>query len=267
MISRFFAFGCSYTTYDYPTWADYVGVNFDEYYNYAKAGASNTFIMNKLVEANEFYKFNPESDTVMIMLTGFNRFSYMDVNTDPNKTWLTHGDIPSYIVSNKHDDVMRTFHKNMWTENFAIYQSWIAVKVIKTILSQKNIKHKILMGIDNSHYLNESVPTIHDDTKSKVREIYNLLDYPMCLDEWKNKNRQSLDVLIWKNSVTLDSHPTHRSHYKFAHTFFPELLGDKSIDLLEFWNNNITYESQQKQGQLYDSIFRVNYSFYHERMF
>jgi hypothetical protein len=37
-MSRFFAFGCSYTRYAYATWADYIGVNFDEYYNYGCGG-------------------------------------------------------------------------------------------------------------------------------------------------------------------------------------------------------------------------------------
>ena len=32
-ISRFFAFGCSYTNWPHPTWADFIGINFEEYYN------------------------------------------------------------------------------------------------------------------------------------------------------------------------------------------------------------------------------------------
>ena len=38
---RFFAFGCSYTHWNLnPTWADFIGINFEEYYNLEKKIAS-----------------------------------------------------------------------------------------------------------------------------------------------------------------------------------------------------------------------------------
>ena len=63
-MKRFFAFGCSYTSYSYATWADLIGIHFKEYYNYGRAGCSNAYIMNRVVEANEMYQFNPETDYV-----------------------------------------------------------------------------------------------------------------------------------------------------------------------------------------------------------
>ena len=77
---RFFAFGCSFTKYKWPTWADILGTKFEEYYNFGRGGACNTYIMNKFIEADTKYKFNWETDYIVIMFTNFNRFSYKSMN-------------------------------------------------------------------------------------------------------------------------------------------------------------------------------------------
>ena len=55
MYSRFFAFGCSFTSYYWPTWADIIGQEFsDRYYNLAMCGAGNEFMFHfPLTEENE----------------------------------------------------------------------------------------------------------------------------------------------------------------------------------------------------------------------
>ena len=61
MTSRCFAFGCSITKHYWGTWADLIGSNFDEYYNFGKGGSSNTFIMNRFLGADAEINFNPET--------------------------------------------------------------------------------------------------------------------------------------------------------------------------------------------------------------
>ena len=50
--NRFFAFGCSYTHYLWPTWANIIardtGLPFQ---NWGKSGAGNVYIHHKMVEA------------------------------------------------------------------------------------------------------------------------------------------------------------------------------------------------------------------------
>jgi len=69
---RFFAFGCSYTRYNYPTWADILGRSFPEYYNLGKIGAGNSYIFGAVNEADFLYNFG-ESDTVAICWANFLR--------------------------------------------------------------------------------------------------------------------------------------------------------------------------------------------------
>ena len=77
--SRLFTFGCSFTRYHYPTWADIVGKNFVEFQNWGKVGAGNNFILNSLNECHLRNKLGPD-DTVIIMWTGLSRIDYYQIN-------------------------------------------------------------------------------------------------------------------------------------------------------------------------------------------
>jgi hypothetical protein len=71
---RFFVFGCSFTEYLWPTWANVLstempGVNF---YNFGHCGAGNSMISNRIAEANCRFNFT-ETDLVVPMWTTFCR--------------------------------------------------------------------------------------------------------------------------------------------------------------------------------------------------
>lgn len=84
---RFFAFGCSMTNYFWPTWADIIGVEIPNYYNYGKSGAGNMFISNALVEANKKHKFT-QDDLVVVMWSSISR-----EDRYKNRNWITPGNI------------------------------------------------------------------------------------------------------------------------------------------------------------------------------
>jgi len=63
---RFFAFGCSFTKYSWPTWADIIGQDVPVYQNWATPGAGNHYIFNSIMEADARYKFN-NNDLVIVM--------------------------------------------------------------------------------------------------------------------------------------------------------------------------------------------------------
>ena len=77
---RVFAFGCSFTSYIYPTWADILASEMPnaEYYNFGLSGAGNMFIAARVIEANRRFKFT-ETDLIMIMYsTSFREDRYID---------------------------------------------------------------------------------------------------------------------------------------------------------------------------------------------
>lgn len=66
---RLFVFGCSMTRYWYPTWADFLGKNWEYYENWADPGAGNLFIFNSVIECDQRNRFT-NGDTVMILWSG-----------------------------------------------------------------------------------------------------------------------------------------------------------------------------------------------------
>lgn len=246
-MKRFFAFGCSYTNYSYATWADLIGVNFKEYYNYGRSGCSNTYIMNRVVEANEIYNFNPKTDHVIVMLTGIGRFSYLPRQSQ----WQTKGDLYSYNY-NTNDPVTVEFVKNMWSDDWAVYQSWIAIKVIKQTL--KDIKHSIIMGIDNSPYL-DGTAEVSDYMKPHVTEIYDMLDIKLPFDKWKTNNHHD-DSPIWIEGNRRDGHPSTNVYLKYIKEFFPRFSTTKTKNFVDHWNKNFDHTSQNHMGQKFNNEFK-----------
>jgi len=71
-MKRFFAFGCSFTAYGWPTWADILGKEFDYYENWGCPGAGNFYIFNSVVECLIKNNLGP-TDTVIVMWTNIYR--------------------------------------------------------------------------------------------------------------------------------------------------------------------------------------------------
>jgi len=71
-MKRLFTFGCSFTKYKWQTWADILGLEYDEFVNYGEPGVSNQYILKSL---NDFIKNNKvtSNDTIIIMWSTINR--------------------------------------------------------------------------------------------------------------------------------------------------------------------------------------------------
>lgn len=124
---RFFAFGCSFTSYRWMTWADIIGNDIEHYENWAEKSAGNHFIFNSVIEADTRYNFN-EDDLVMIFWTTKQREDrYLE------DRWIH--DTPASVES--------TYGKN-WIKKFFFDQRSFLIrdlgymKAIQQILGSKN---------------------------------------------------------------------------------------------------------------------------------
>lgn len=88
-IKRYFAFGCSFVNYRWPTWCDLLHRETEncEYFNTGKSGAGNQYIATQV---NHYLNtFNPgKNDLITIMWTGFYREDFY-----VRGTWKTPGNI------------------------------------------------------------------------------------------------------------------------------------------------------------------------------
>jgi hypothetical protein len=242
---RFFAFGCSYTCHIAGTWADYIGSNFKEYYNFGRGGACNTYIMSKFIEADVKYKFDYETDYIVVMFTNFNRFSYYD-----KVGWKLQGSVY------KNETYPEQFRNQMWSEDWGIYNSWIAINTIKQLLRYKALENKLLMAMDSIYF--EESP--FDDTLTNalsnkfVNNIYNSLADSESLDKWKGKRYEyPNDYELYKKEDFRDAHPTQKMHYEFMKDKFPQFDTEKSkntFELLESLKDTSSWHNQQQSYQL-----------------
>lgn len=94
-MTRFFAFGCSFTRSKYPTWADLVATQYDHYQNWGRPGAGNSFIFYSLMECHK-RNLITKDDVVMIMWSSIGR-----EDRYVKGQWLTPGSIYNQLDYNE----------------------------------------------------------------------------------------------------------------------------------------------------------------------
>ena len=90
---RFFAFGCSFTSYKWLTWADIIGNDIEFYENWAAQGAGNHFIFNSVIEADARHNFKADDLVIIFWSTKeredryYNNAWLNDTNISQEKTY------------------------------------------------------------------------------------------------------------------------------------------------------------------------------------
>lgn len=237
-IKRLITFGCSYTGYVTATWADYMGANFKQYMNYGQGGASNTFIMNRFIEVNTNLNLN-KNDYVVIMFTNVDRFSFR------NKIAWVHGGNVYFNTS-----IPSEFMENMWSDEWGIYQTYIAMKTIKEILTLKEIKHTFLTSMDNLYLIDEYENNFL--IKYYLNCIDDLLDVKESMDNWKRRNYEDImEYTKYDDRDEYDTHPTQKMHYEYLKEIFPEYDTDASKERYELSLKSVDTTSIEAQHHIY----------------
>jgi hypothetical protein len=226
---RFFAFGCSFTDYRWPTWADIVGKEFPgNYYNYGGGGASNPMIARAISEADLVYKLNKE-DLVIIVWSDVCReerfrgfiFGTGSVLYDPevlNSPFLHQLPLAYY----KRD--MTCIHmSSKFLDAIGLdYHMFSTVPLNKTEGSDP-------INID------DNTKTILSPVAKKLKENYLEAIYN---GDWLN---QPLVDLKCQGKIMHDAHPIPSLHLKFLNTVFSGLeLSTGTLDYIKYYDNVLT---------------------------
>lgn len=237
---RFFAFGCSFTYYSYPTWADIIGNHYDEYYNLGMLGCGNEFIENMVHEADFFKQLGPE-DTVVVMLTGYSRNdSFVDLQ------WRGRGNV--FAQANEQLYTQKWFQEH-WSIEQGILTTWRAERNIRHLLASKGCTFRILaaMPLLLGNTLND-----HDSQDQhgvliqkllKISQDYDSLTEPRGGQYLVNylKNRKDLYEI---QGLGLDLHPTVKMHLEFVQQEFPELYQPEMQEQAIRWHNMVSGKSR-----------------------
>jgi len=231
---RCFAFGCSFTHWFYwPTWADFIGINFDEYYNLGMPGSSNRMVHNRLIEANEFYKFN-KNDLVLIGITNFGRLNWLEeINGDPS--WCCHGGPQNWPSTEK-----TKFLKNhFWKQNYGIYDTWLMIVNSVQLFDTLGIKNRFVMSLDNRHFLHNEILDLSSKEISMSKKIFQ-----HCVTNQSLQEFSSIE----------DGHPDPIEHYHYAEQYLKDLITDKSKLYLDEVCKNIDFTCTGEQAEIFGRL-------------
>jgi hypothetical protein len=242
-MKRLFAFGCSFTSYSWPTWADILARDFDHFENWAASGASNMFILNSLNECH--LKNNiTHDDTVLIMWTNvYREDSYKD------NAWILRGNEYGYP-----QPIYRFDDKGYLIRDLAFMHS------SKLILDHVGCRYKFLSMVP--------VTNVDQYSKKEIRDIAPVLElYQPVLDailpsvyekvfdwDWNSRtlfpnNRNMANI----RSKRFDLHPGPQEHLEYLDKVLPEFAVNndtrKWVDLVNnevllagtAWDETATY--------------------------
>lgn len=201
---RVFAFGCSFTSYVYPTWADIIMNEMPdvESYNFGKAGGGNHFIACRIAEANTRFKFT-ETDLVMVMYTtAFREDRFMDGG------WRTYGNIYNQGYYDKN------FVKNYVDPTGCVVRDLALMELSRRYLEMLPCDTFLLRASPLEHEVLELL----DEEITKVIDVYKDMyhNFPPTLQETMFPNG-------WVGTIErgtpgnmhLDGHPLPIDYYNY----------------------------------------------------
>ena len=240
MNKRLFTFGCSFTSLWWPTWNDYIGLNFDEYHTRGCGGADNKNILYRLLQADKTYKFTSD-DTIMVMFTSFNRMSYVDDKFNIRNI----GDIVDHNIK------AHPIGKN-YNFQTAVYDSCIAIQSVESILKSKNVKYEFLQSMEWNCYHKDF--EMGGEVKENLDYCLNLFKYPV-MENWCYENYDFMkEKVTFQDTGHQDGHPLPHHHLDFVKTFFPHFINDKVIQFHKQQQEVMTDESIHIQATRYKEL-------------
>lgn len=131
-MSTLFAVGCSHTSYVWPTYAEILGLEYDNFENWGISGIGNYAIMMRAVELANKYQ---EGDKVIVQWTYPTRFDFHKMNAG----WYQGGNIHQNF-----DSIQNTVLKYVYDQNSWNWQTDVSINLIEAYYENKNIDYIML---------------------------------------------------------------------------------------------------------------------------
>lgn len=230
---RIFAFGCSFTHYKWPTWADLISLESPDalYRNYGFAGMGNLAITTRIIEGSKRYKFNSD-DLILVMWS-----TYCREDRWLRGRWFTQGNVYN---SSYPEDWVREYTDPtgyLIRDHALIYSTTQYIKSLgcdSVILKSSPFD---LTEIDPD----KETKMLHDQLALIYKNEYN--DLPLDLytfngNNWGNDRQEFLDDYSYMDSskepyMRKDSHPFSGTYAKYL-----EFLGIKLSDSTKQFAND-----------------------------
>lgn len=254
-MSRLFTFGCSYTSWNWPTWADLLGLDFEEHQNWGHAGLGNRAIAERVSECNIKNKFT-STDKVIVQWSSHLRYDWLNFNHD--EPWQTKGSIFSYQNEKVFD---KKWIETFYDEKALFLHTLHNIELTKGLLESTGCEFHFTsisdintLGTDIPHQKGHGENLRNTPQLANAFEEYSLQDYKHILkgDHWLEPlgihawNRPDLSWWFEEDNGDkwLELHPSPEQHLSWVHQYNQNLTVEQE-NLIDTTNNAKTNDYKE----------------------
>lgn len=224
---RLFTFGCSFTQYwRWPTWADALGREFDNFENWGLCGAGNSYILWSLIECNQKNRLGPD-DHVWIMWSNTSR-----EDRYVKDRWVEGGNV--YWTAGS--ELPQEYVKKFACERGYLIRDLANIAAAKQLLDHWGCKYRFLSMVPLAKS-NEDTglgnnPELANSDDNDVRQLYqdvlnciapSVLDVIFRGTWWSRSGGIPLD-----GETKRDFHPTPAEHVEYLDQVAPGYLSEST---------------------------------------
>lgn len=221
-MSTLYTFGCSFTRYHWPTWANIVGKEFDSLANYGQTGIGNRAIVERLSEMTVQNTVTSD-DVVIVQWTDPHRHDMHIPHRLPMDGWFTGGSImnnPYYSDEWKNET---------WVESSYVMHTLNFIRLATALLDSLPCRYymtsmnDLTQDIDSFMWLDDYRPFLQTDKWLPPMKPF-AESGPFPAKPFKKAVRNRFGVLERYVDVT-DPHPSPLAHYEYANKYIAPKLG------------------------------------------
>jgi hypothetical protein len=238
-MNRVFTFGCSFTAFRWPTWADFLIHHFESNglkgVNWGKHASSNQYSFIKFMEMNAKFKFNKD-DLIIFCWTSICR----EDRYISGRGWETTGNVLTQNVYPKE------FNEKWVDPIHYYYRDCAMISAVKTILESIGCNYHFFSM--NKLEEDENDANKITDYTNKIIEYYGddmtMHSIPVMDFMKRNSNRIGPEVYYGENKqIFNEQHPTPKEHFLYLNEFIlPKFnidLHPKTIEFVREWIEKI----------------------------
>ena len=203
VMNRLFTFGCSFTSYNWSTWADILGTQATKFQNWGNLGAGNQYIFNSIFECDQQNQFTND-DTVLVCWTNiFREDRYI------NK-WRFSGNLYTQQLYDA------AWVKKFITERGCLIRDLAYIKAVKILLEQRQVNWKFLSmaPIEQTDQYKTTSRNPNVDVLTVYQDVIQVI-LPSFMEILKDRPRAEIDL-----------HPLPADHLHYLDMVLPEFAID-----------------------------------------
>lgn len=244
---RFFAFGCSFTDYNWPTWANIIEREIPESYIYAKPGAGNFYIFQALMEATLHHKINKD-DLVMIMFSNVTR----EDRFTRDRGWITSGNL---IYQNEYD---HDFLRKYLCEHGYLMRDANLIHGCRMTLDAIGCDYELMsmVPIDSAESNNKRIRNVayildfYEDTLSKLKPSVMEVVFD---NDWNSRPNRPTYKASWAKGMYKDNHPSPLEHLEYLQKIYPDIkISDATFNFINEMNDKVFAEGFDPQKMKFE---------------